>query len=178
MAFEDLFKVYPNKNVEGRTVAKIAYEFGRNIASEPSAGMSIGLDEHAIKRQRQMIAAMRGYIKAFNERPIPDSPYTHPNRFDIDLSEPYKQFTKDGLPINEDTEMLCQYWMMLAVNVAASQSAGLAGSLITADYERCINLVDTIEQFVNEMETRVTPDLPETAFPGAMLEVPTATVKK
>jgi len=178
MAFEDLFKVYPNKNVEGRTVAKAAYEFGRNIASEPSAGMSIGLDEHAIKRQRQYIAAMRGYLKAFNERPIPDMPYTHPERFDIDLSDKYLQFTKDGIPINEDTELLGQYWMILAVNVAASQSAGLAGSLIAADMERCTNLVDTIEQFVNEMETRVTPDLPETAFPAAALEIPTSTAKK
>ena len=177
MAFEDLFQVYPNKNVEGRTVAKAAFEFGRNIAYEPSSGMSIGLDEHAIKRQRQYIEAMRGYLTAFHARPLPDSPYTHPTRFDVDLSEPYKQFTQDGIPINEDTQLLCQYWMMLAVNVAASQSAGLAGSLIDADYERCTNLVDTIEQFVNEMETRVTPDLPETAFPAAELTVP-GTAKK
>lgn len=178
MAFEDLFKVYPNKNVEGRTVAKAAYEFGRNIAYEPSASMSIGLDEHAIKRQRQYIASMRGYLDAFHDRPLPDSPYTHPTRFDIDLSDPYMQFTKDGLPINDDTELLCQYWMMLAVNVAASQSAGLAGSLIDADYERCVNLVSTIEQFVNEIETRETPDLPETAFPAAELQVPSSSGAK
>lgn len=177
MAFEELFKVYPNKNAEGRNVAKVAYEFGRNIAMEPSAGMSIGLDEHAIGRQEGYIKTMRGYLTAFHERPIPDMPYTHPVRFDIDLSDPYEQFTKDGLPINEDTELLAEYWMMLAVSIAASQSAGLAGSLIDADFKRCSNTVDTIEQFINEMKTRETPDVPETAFPAAALEVPAPTKK-
>ena len=52
MAFEELFVIYPNKNAELRMVAKVAYEFGRNIAKEPSAAVSIGVDEHAMKRQR------------------------------------------------------------------------------------------------------------------------------
>ena len=177
MAFEELFKEYPNKNAELRAVAKVAYEFGKNIAQEPSAGMSIGLDEHAIKRQKTYIEAMVGYIEALHKRPIPDMPYVHPTRFDIDLSEAYKQFTKDGLPINEDTQLLAQYWMFIAVELAASQSAGLAGSLIDPDYERVTNHLGVISQFLTEMEVRKTPDLPETAFPAAMLEVPAKKAK-
>lgn len=172
MAFEELFKVYPNKNAELRAASKVAYEFGANIAQEPSAGMSIGLDEHAIKRQRTYVKTFQGYIDALHDRPIPDMPYVHPVRFDIDLTEPYKQFTKDGLPLNEDTELLAQYWMICAVELAASQSAGLAGSLINPDYERVANHLGVISQFLDEMETRETPDVPETAFPGAVLEVP------
>ena len=172
MAFEDLFKIYPNKNVELRACAKVAYEFGRGIAKEPSAGSSLGLDEHAIKRQKQYIDRMRDMVDAVNGRPIPDMPYIHPNRFDCDLSSPYEQFTVDSIALNEDTEMLAQYWMICAVELAASQSAGLAGSLIDADYERIVNHIRVIEQYVNEVTDRPTPDIPETAFPGAVQQVP------
>jgi hypothetical protein len=172
MAFEELFKEYPNKNPELRAAAKVCYEFGMNIAKEPSAGMSIGLDEHAIKRQRTYVRAAQGYLDALHNRPIPDMPYVHPTRFDIDLSEIYTQFTKDGLPLNEDTELLAQYWMIMAVELAGSQSAGLAGSMIDPDFERCNNHLAVITQFVDEMEARDMPDVPETAFPGAILEVP------
>jgi hypothetical protein len=172
MAFEDLFKVYPNKNAELRAAAKVAYEFGDTIAQEPSAGTSIGLNEHALKRQATYVDTMVGYIEALHKRPTPDMPYVHPTRFDIDLSRPYKQFTKDGIPINEDTELLAQYWMICAVEMAASQSAGMAGSLLDADYNRISNHLGVIKQFIEEMETREYPDLPETAFPGAELEVP------
>jgi hypothetical protein len=173
MAFEDLFKTYPNKNAELRAICKAAYEFGATIAQEPSAGMSIGLDEHAIARQRSYVVSLRGQLEAFHSRPIPDMPYVHPVRFDIGLSEPYKQFTKDGMPINEDTQLLAQYWMICAVEMAASQSAGLAGSIIDADYDRIINHLGVITQYLDELETRPAVDLPETAFPGAELETPT-----
>lgn len=172
MAFEELFQVYPNKNLELRAVAKTAYEFGRNIAKEPSAGMSLGLDIHAISRQRSYVQALIGQLEAFHNRPVPDMPYIHPTRFDIDLSEPYMQFTKDGIALNEDTELLAQYWMVCAVELAASQSAGLAGSVIDADYNRIKNHLDVIAQYLDELEARSTVDIPETAFPGAPLEVP------
>ena len=172
MAFEKLFKVYPNKNMELRTVSKAAYEFGRNIAQEPSAGMSLGVDPHSLERQRSYVEILRGQLESFHARPIPDMPYLHPERFDIDLSEPYKQFTKDGLPINEDTQLLAQYWMACAVELAASQSAGLAGSLIDADYNRIVTHLGVITEYLNEVENRPVVDLPETAFPAAGLEVP------
>ena len=172
MAFEELFKVYPNKNVELRACAKIAYEFGRNIAQEPSAGLSIGLDEHAIGRQKQYLIRMADMVEAFHARPIPDMPYVNPTRFDVDLSDPYLQFTQDDLVLNEDTQLLCQYWMVVAVELAASQSAGLAGSIIDADYNRVVNHLAVIKQYVEEVAERPIPDVPETAFPGAPLEVP------
>jgi len=172
MAFEDLFAIYPNKNIELRAISKAAYEFGRTIAAEPSAGMSIGIDEHALARQRSYVTSVNGQLEAFHERPVPDMPYVHPQRFDIDLSKPYEQFTQDGLPINEDTELLAQYWMVCAVELAASQSAGLAGSILDADYTRIKNHLGVITQYLNELETRPAVDLPETAFPAAALNVP------
>ena len=158
-------------------VAKVAYEFGRNIAKEPSAAVSIGVDEHAMKRQRAYVEAAEGYVEAIYARPIPDMPYIHPTTFDIDMSDPYTQFTKDNLPINEDTQMLAQYWMMLAVELAASQSAGLAGSLMEPDYLRVITHLEVITQLLDELEARGAVDIPETAYPAAMLEVPGSKTK-
>lgn len=177
MAFADLFQVYPCKNPELRTTARVAYEFGKNIAKEPSASMSIGLDPHAMKRQRTYVDAIRGYIENLFQRPLPDMPYIHPTRFDVNLSEVYMQFTVDGLPLNEDTQLLAENWMFLAVAMSASQSAGLAGSLIEADYNRLVNQVGVIEQLLDELEGRGGIDLPETAFPGAALEEPGSSSK-
>jgi len=172
MAFEDLFAVYPNKNIELRAIAKTAYEFGRTIAAEQTAAMSLGVNSHALQRQREYVKALSGQLEAFHERPLPDMPYVHPTRFDIDLSEPYSQFTKDGLPLNEDTQLLAQYWMIVAVELAASQSAGLAGSIVDADYRRVKEHIAVITQYLDEVEKRDVVDLPETAFPAAALEVP------
>jgi hypothetical protein len=178
--FSDLFKMYANKNIELRAIAKTAYEFGKTIAQEPSAGMSLGLDEHALRRQGEYIVILRGMVEAIHARPVPDLPYTHPCQFPIDLSEEYKQFTTDEnpIPINEDTQLLCQYWMVLSTELAKSQSAGLAGSLTDADYARAVTTLDVIQQYRDEMEARPVIDLPETAFPEATLGKPSARVKK
>ncbi|MCK5607083.1 hypothetical protein KAR91_34685 [Candidatus Pacearchaeota archaeon] len=172
MAFEELFVIYPNKNVELRACAKVAYEFGRNIAKEPSAGASMGINEHAVVRQEGYLDRMEDMVDAIFERPVPDMPYIHATRFDCDLSDPYEQFAVDGLALNEDTQMLAQYWMIVAVELAASQSAGIAGGLFEADYKRVKNHIKVIEQYVEEVAKRPIPDVPETAFPGALLEVP------
>lgn len=174
MAFSELFKKYPNKNAELRGAAKVAYEFGMNIAQEPSASMSLGVDPHAMKRQREYVQIITGYIENLHNRPVPDMPYVHPIRFDIDFTEEYKQFTKDGLPLNEDTELLAQHWMFVAVEMAASQSAGLAGSLTDADYQRLKNHIGVISQLLDEIEKRGVADMPETAFPAAALETPSS----
>ena len=92
-----------------------------------------------------------------------------------DLRKAYPQFTVDEKVLNEDTQLLCQYWGLLAAGLAKSQSAGLAGSLITADWRRAKNAVDVIEQLLDEIEQRPVIDLPETAFPGADLSVPVRT---
>jgi hypothetical protein len=99
-------------------------------------------------------------------------PYVHPTQFPIDLSEVYTMFARDGNPLNEDTELLCEYWMVVAVELGASQSAALAGSLTDADYNRVVNDVKVITQYLDELDKRPVIDLPETAFPGAELETP------
>jgi hypothetical protein len=178
LMFSDLFKEYPNKNMELRAIAKVAYEFGKTIAQEPSAGVSLGLDEHALGRQKQYIEILTLQIEAIHERPVPDMPYIHPTQFPIDLTEEYEQFTVDGKPINEDTQLLAQYWMAIATELAKSQSAGLAGSLTDADHTRATTMIGVITQYIEEMEERPVIDLPETAFPEAGLGKPSSTRKK
>ena len=89
------------------------------------------------------------------------------------MSVEYDQFVSDvggnNIPVNEATQLLAEHWMMLAVAMANSQSAALGGSLIQPDYERAKNEIAVITQLVDEMESRVKIDLPETAKPGAGL---------
>lgn len=172
MAFAELFKVYPCKNLELRAAARVAYEFGKTVALEQTAAMSIGVDPHAMRRQRQYVDMMDKRLESLHQKPIPDDAYRHPTRVDVDLSEPYEQFTQDGLPLNEDTQLLAEQWMSLAVDMSASQSAGLGGSVIDPDYERLVNRIAVIKQLLDEIESRGSVDLPETAFPGADLSGP------
>ena len=69
MAFEDLFGIYPNRNAELRSLAKQCYEFGKTIAKEPSAALSSGLDEHALKRQKSYIDYAKGMVDALHAKP-------------------------------------------------------------------------------------------------------------
>jgi len=171
--FSDLFMVYPNRNMELRAIAKQMYEFGRTIAMEPSAAHSSGLDPHALRRQREYVAHSKSQIAAMHAKPIPDLPATHPLALPIDMSVPYKQFLDDingnSVPINEMTEMLAEYWMVGAVELAKSQSASLAGALVEFDFNRANNNLDVISKLLDEIEKRPTLDLPETAFPGSEL---------
>jgi hypothetical protein len=165
----DLFRKYANKNVELRMLAYKAFEYGRNAAYEQSAGMSIGIDEHAIARQTRYVDDFNDRLNSIYARPVPDLPHIHPTRFDIDLSERYQEFTKDGLVINEDTELLAAYWLAVAVTLASSQSAGAGGSLIDADYNRVKEQIAVISKFLVECAKRPIPDIPETAYPATAL---------
>ena len=171
MAINELHRIYNNRNHELRVVAKQCFEFGQTIAKEPSAAHSNGLDEHAIKRQESYIDYARGMITALNARPIPDDPENHPTNLPIDLSEQYLTFTKDingnQVPLNESTQMLAEKWFMLATGLAQCQSASLAGSLVSFDYDRSIGKVDVIEKMLNEVKARPFLDLPETASPDS-----------
>lgn len=173
MAFGDLFKVYPNRNMELRAIAKQMYEFGKTIAREPSAAHSSGLDEHALRRQREYVAHSVAQVEALFAKPIPDLPATHPLALDINMSEKYTQFVSDingsNVPLNEMTEMLAESWMIAAVEMAKSQSASLAGALVKFDHDRAINNLSVISKLLNEIEARPVLDLPETAVPGAEL---------
>ena len=171
MAINDLHKVYPNRNHELRTVAKSMFEFGKTIAREPSAAHSNGLDIHALKRQRSYVEYAKAQVEALNAKPIPDNPATHPTDMPIDFSEQYVHFTSDisgnQVPLNESTQMLAEKWLLTAVEMAKSQSAGMAGSLVSFDFERASNNLDTLSKMLDEVENRPFLDLPETAEPGS-----------
>lgn len=174
MAINELHKVYPNRNSELRAIVKQMYEFGYTIAQEPSAAHSSGMDEHAIGRQRRYLEYANSMVDALSERPIPDLPISHNPLKPIDLSVEYVYFTQDlngnHVPLNEYTQLLAEAWLMCAVELAASQSASIAGSIVEFDYERAKNNLATIEKLLDEIETRPTLDLPETALPGAALQ--------
>ena len=171
MAINDLHQIYPNRNIGLRSAAKQCFEFGLTIAREPSAAHSNGLDEHAIKRQKQYIQKARDVVERLHAKPIPDRPGTHPTQMPIDFSVPYVYFTEDlngnKVPINEATQELAENWLTLAVELARSQSAAMAGSLVEFDYERAINNVAVLEELVDEIASRPMVDLPETALPGS-----------
>jgi len=171
MAFTDLFKQYPNRNLELRSVAKTVHEFGRTIAQEPSAAHSNGLDEHALTRQRSYVEHALAMVESINAKPIPDNPASHPTDFVVDLSRPYNFFTSDvsgnQVPLNEATQLLAEKWHVAAVELVKSQSAALAGSLVKFDFERAKNNLETISKLLDEIEARPFLDLPETAEPGS-----------
>jgi len=171
MAINELHKVYPNRNIGLRSAAKQCFEFGQTIAREPSAAHSNGLDEHAIGRQRQYIAKANDVVDRLHAKPIPDRPATHPTDMPIDFSVEYIYFTEDlngnQVPLNEATQELAENWLTTAVELAKSQSAAIAGSLVEYDYQRAKNNLAVIEELVNEIEARPQVDLPETALPGS-----------
>jgi len=167
----ELFRSYPNRNLELRAVAKTVFEFGKTIAREPSAAHSNGLDEHALRRQRSYVAHAQAMVESLNAKPIPDKPASHPIDFPVDLSEPYVFFTSDiegnQVPLNEATQLLAEKWLTTAVELVKSQSAALAGSLVEFDFDRAANNLATISKLLDEIEARPFLDLPETAEPGS-----------
>jgi hypothetical protein len=171
MAINDLHQVYPNRNSGVRTVAKQMFEFGQTIAREPSAAHTNGLDEHAIKRQQTYIDHAADMVTRLAARPIPDRPATHPTQMEIDFSVPYIYFVENlngnEVPMNEATQALAENWLLTACEMAKSQSAALAGSLVTFDSERATNNIAVIQQLLSEIEARPFLDLPETADPGS-----------
>jgi hypothetical protein len=181
MANEDfitLFKTYPNRNAELRMVSKQAYEFGKTVALEADSALSSGMHEHAILRQNSYLDYVDSMIDAIRARPIPDLPATHPVSFAINLSEVYNFFTTDvageQVPLNEQTQLLAEYWMLTAVELAKSQSAAIAGSLTEFDYLRSKNNIATMRKLLVEIVSRPVLDLPETSAPGSNLGKPSA----
>lgn len=181
MPFADLFKTYPNRNAELRAIAMTCYEFGKTIAREPSAALSTGLDLHAVKRQRSYIEYAGKLVDAIHAKPIPDLPASHPLDLPIHLDDPYVTFTVDvggnPVPLNEQTQLLAEYWMITAVELAKSQSASIAGSLVEYDHERAVNNLAVMAKLLTEMTARPILDLPETAEPGSLYQAPGAGAK-
>jgi hypothetical protein len=171
MAINDLHLIYPNRNSELRSVAKQLFEFGKTIAREPSAAHTNGLDEHAITRQQSYIAHARNMVESLHDSPIPDLPATHPTQMPIDFSETYVYFVEDingnNVPMNEATQLLAEKWLLTSVELAKSNSAAMAGSLVEFDYSRAVTNIDSIEKLLSEIEARPFLDLPETSAPGS-----------
>lgn len=171
MAINDLHQVYPNRNSELRGVAKQLFEFGQTIAREPSAAHSNGLDEHAIIRQESYIAHAKNMVAKLNDKPIPDNPATHPTQMPIDFAVPYVYFVEDlngnQVPMNEATQLLAEKWLITAVEMAKSQSASMAGSLVEFDHLRAQTNIDSIAKLLEEIKARPFLDLPETSLPGS-----------
>jgi hypothetical protein len=176
--FADLFKKYPNRNAELRAVAKSAYEFGKTVAQEADAALGSGMHEWSIGRQNSYLDYMTTLVEAIHAKPIPDLPATHPTGFNINLAEPYDMFVEDingeNVPLNEQTELLAQYWMLTAVELSQSQSASMAGSLTEHDYKRAISNIGVMRKLLKEMTSRPVLDLPETSVPGSELTNPTS----
>lgn len=170
MAINDLHQVYPNRNIGLRSAAKQCFEFGQTIAREPSAAHSNGLDEHALARQRQYVEKMGAVVDRLHDRPIPDRPASHPTEMPIDFSVPYIYFTQNlngnEVPMNEATQELAENWLTMAVELAKSQSAGIAGSLVEYDYTRAVNNLAVISQLIDEIAETPWVDLPETDGPN------------
>lgn len=171
MAINELHQVYPNRNSELRSVAKQCFEFGKTIAREPSAAHTNGLDEHAIERQKSYIAHAKNMVESLNDSPIPDHPATHPTQMEIDFSDAYVYFLEDingnMVPMNEATQLLAEKWLLTAVELAKSNSASMAGSLVEFDYTRAVDNIASIEKLLSEIEARPFLDLPETSNPGS-----------
>jgi hypothetical protein len=52
--------------------------------------------------------------------------------------------------------------------MAKSNSASMAGSLVSFDFQRCDVNISSIEKLLSELEARPFIDLPETAQPGSV----------
>jgi len=178
--FNAQFKVYPCKNPELTMIARQFFEYGKTIAKEPSASLSSGLDDHAIKRQSDYIARCVLMVEALHAKPQPDMPATHPTNYPANLTPPYQTFVEDingeNVPINEMTLLLSQMWMNCAVELVASQSANLAGSTTEFDYQRTINNLAALKKLLDQMAAAPPVDLPETSLPGS--DIGTAGGKK
>lgn len=164
--FDELFKVYPNRNSELRGVVKKAYEFGATVSQEQSAALSSGLGPHAITRMRAYIDRARLNVTRLAAKPVPDLPRSHPIQYPIDMTVPYNFFTTDKsgneIPVNEDAQTLAEAWMTFCVELALSESAALGGSLFPFDEQRALNNIGVIEELLDEIENNPPLDMAET----------------
>lgn len=166
MAFEDLFGTFEYKNTELGSVSDFAYEVCVTTAREQSAGTTMGLDAHAMGRQRQYIANARQRLDGLINRPIPDLPAVHPLLFNT-VQEAPEMVSVDGKPLNSDAFAVAQMWQMLSFEMLRSNSAGLGGGMTSFDGARAHQNVTAIEQFLEAIESAADVDFPETAAPEA-----------
>jgi len=167
MPFSELFGTFEYKNTELGSLADFCYECCWTTAVEQSAGTTMGLDEHAMTRQRQYLQNARDRLAGLRDRPLPDLPAVHPMLFSTTLEEP-SMISVDGKPLNTDAAATSQMWIMISYELLKSNSAGLGGGLTSFDASRCENNIASVEQFLLSVESAASVDFPETAAPAAV----------
>jgi len=166
MAFEDLFGDFEYKNTELGSLADFSYEVCVTTAREQSAGTTMGLDQHAMGRQRAYIQNARDRLAGLAGRPMPDLPAVHPMTF-MTTQVPPELISVDGKPLNTDAVAVAQMWQMLSYELLKSNSAGLGGGMTVFDANRCAQNISSVEQFLIAIEEAGDVDFPETASPEA-----------
>jgi hypothetical protein len=169
MSFKDMFGDFQLKNTELLSLADFAYEVCVTTCKEQSAGTTMGLDEHAIKRQAQYIENARARLAGIKDRPLPDLPATHPILFDRTYVEP-DMITSEGsnTPLNTDAAACAKSWHIVCYELVKSNSAGLGGGMTSYDAARCEQNITAIEQFLDAIAKAADVDFPETADPAAV----------
>ena len=170
MAIAELFGVFPVRNAELRSLADFCYECAHNVSEEPSAGLAIGFDEHAIIRFRGWLANAKSRAEALAARPVPDLPTTAKIHLMAQHDEVPSLNSVDGRAVNGDAEALVAMFQTVAYELTHSNSASIGGGLIAPDAKRLTQNLDAVSQFLDSVETsgsEAPVDFPNTAAPEA-----------
>jgi len=168
MPRSQLFGVFTVKNVELLSLADFMFEACCNTAAEQSAGMTTGLNAHAIKRQAGWIDSARARLIAVADHPQPDMPASHPITYDREFKMP-DMILVDGQALNTDAEAIATSWQLICYELMKSNSGGLGGGMSAFDADRCEQNIASVEQLVAAIaSTSQTVDFPETSDPAAL----------
>ena len=160
-------RVYTVKNAEVAWVAEFAFRCMVNTLKEQSSGLSVGFTTHALERQTQFLAAIRARLAA-TDHPIPDLPVTHPVPLECDFSGIPPVLTDDsGRPVSSDCVHVATAWGQVFAELCGSNSAGIAGGVLSFDLRRAENNILAVEQLIAAIAASSDVDFPETAAPGA-----------
>lgn len=164
--FEDFFGVYEIPNRLLASVARFCHRAMLNTSPEQSSGMQTGMLPDAIARQRQYMILTRAQLTSINALPYADTPQSHPAKYRVDVSTMPSWFTNDnGTVVNMHTQEFAEWWAVLWNELLRCGSAGLSQSMHDFDYNRCMSILDDMEQQLATVETFAPVDLPETANP-------------
>lgn len=162
-----LSKVYQVKNAEIAWVAEFFYRCMVNTLKEQSSGLSTGMTVHAFARQAQWLIAARARLSAL-DHPIPDLPVTHPEPTVCDFSVVPDVLTDEaGRAVSSDCVAIATSWAACFAEACGSNSAGIAGGMLSFDLKRTTNNLAAVEQLLNAIALSSDVDFPETAAPEA-----------
>jgi len=144
-----------------------SHRYMLNTAAEGSGGMQSGLLPAAVERQRKWTSAFNALVNAVYAPPFGDKPKTHDMPYRVDCSEMPTYLLQEGKVVNPHIQILTEKWHAVWYELVRSDSAGLPSSLHDFDYERCMDLIDSLLQILDAVELHQPTDLPETANPEA-----------